>query len=286
MKAFEYFEPESVVEVLSLLNQFKGEAKILAGGTDLLVQMKHRKIAPKYLISIKSISGLSYISFDEEKGLNIGSSTTIAELEDSLIIRSRFPVLHQAATDLGTRQVRNMATLGGNLCNASPAAETAPALIALGASTKILSESGERVAKLEEFFIGPGQTVLKTGEILAEINISNLALNSRAIYLRHAFRQKLETAIAGVAVANFNGKDEFIKDVRIVLGAVAPTPKRALKAEKLATEKRMDGNLLEKVASLASEESNPITDVRATAEYRREMVKVLVKRAFNEIVRL
>jgi len=287
MKPFDYFEPQSIDEALSLLKKLRGEAKVLAGGTDLLVQMKQRNIAPKYLVNIKGIPGLDRIRYSEKEGLTIGSLATIADLEDSLIIRERYPILHTAARELGTQQVRNVATVGGNLCNASPAAETAPALIALGASAKIVSRSKEKVVKLEDFFTGPGETVLKTGEMLVEIYVPKLASNSKGVYFKHAFRKKLETAIVGIAVlANFNGKGESFKDIRIVLGAVAPTPKRALRAEEIARGKRMDESLLEEVAFLSSEESNPITDVRATAEYRREMVKVFVKRAIKEMMNL
>jgi len=285
MKPFEYLEPQSIEEALLLLEQFKGEAKILAGGTDLLVQMKQQKTSPKYLIDVKNIPGLNSIEFSEERGLDIGSLTTIADLEESPTVRDRYPILYAAGKELGTQQVRNIATVGGNLCNASPAAETAPALIALGASAKIVSRSKEKVVKLEDFFTGPGETVLKTGELLVQIHIPNVAPNSKGVYFKHAFRRKLETAIVGVAVlASFNGKGKSLKDLRIVLGAVAPTPKRAIRAEELAKGNRVDGNLLEKVAVVASEESDPITDVRATAEYRREMVKVFVKRGLNEIV--
>ena len=287
MKPFEYFEPLSVDETLSLLERFKGEAKILAGGTDLLVQMKTRKTAPKYLINIRNIPNLDRIEYEEGKGLRIGSLVTIADMEDSPIVRDRFPILHKAARELGTQQARNVATVGGNICNASPAAETAPALIAMGASAEIANRSGEKVVKLENFFRSPGESVLKAAEMLIGIYIPNLPLGSEGVYIKHAFRRKLETAIVGVAVwALFHGKDKCLEDARIVLGAVAPTPKRALRAEDLAKGKRMDENHLESIASLASEEANPITDVRATAEYRREMVKVLVKRAFNEIVNL
>lgn len=285
MKPFEYFEPRSVDEAISLLNLFKGEAKILGGGTDLLVQMKYRQISPRYLINICNIPGLNCIEYHAKEGLRIGSTATIADIEDSPVIRDRFPILYRAASELGTQQVRNIATVGGNLCNASPACETGPALIALRACAIIAGYSGKRVVELEDFFIGPGETVLKGEEMLVEIHIPKLSSNTRGVYLKHAFRKKLESAIVGIAVlANFKEKDNPFDDIRIVLGAVAPTPKRAIRAEELAKKKKMDTRLIERVASVASEESNPITDLRAKAEYRREMVRVLVKKALNEIV--
>ncbi len=269
------------------MNQFKGKAKILAGGTDLLVQMKRGKIAPEYLINIKNISDLDRIEYDVNRGLTIGSLALIADLQESYTIRDRFPILHGALSQLGTQQVRNIATIGGNLCNASPAAETAPALIALGASAKIVGHGGEKVVKLEDFFVEPGKTVLKIGQILIEIQIPNVSPDCKGIYLKHALRRKLETAIVGVAVS-LSTDFEYgpVKEANIVLGAAAPIPKRALKAEQLAKGKKIDQHLLNEIASVASEESSPITDVRATAEYRREMVKVLVKRAFTELIKI
>ncbi len=287
MKPFEYIEPHSVEEALLFLNQFGNETKILAGGTILLLQMKSQKITPRYVVNIMNISGLDRIEYNEKEGMTIGSLATIANLEDSFILRDRLSILHQAARELGTQQIKNIATLGGNLCNASPAAEMAPALIALGASAKLVSLSGERVVKLEDFFVGPGKSVLKTGEMLIEVQVPHPPPGSKGIYLKHAFRKKLEMANVGIAVlADFNEKEKFIKDVLIVLGAVASIPKRALEAEALAKGKKMDGELLERVALLASEESSPIDEVWASAEYKREMVKVFVERAFDQILSL
>jgi CO/xanthine dehydrogenase FAD-binding subunit len=279
---FEYFAPKTIEEACSLLAKYKGEARVLAGGTDLLVQMKNREITPRYLINIKDIPDLDYIRYDDKEGLRIGALTTIEALKTSTLIRRRFGILGQAADVLGTVQIRNRGTIAGNLCNASPAAETAPALITLAAKARIAGVAGERAVALEDFFIGPGQTVLQVGEILTEIQVPNLPPRSGGVYLKHSIK-RMDIAIVGVGVVvTLDG--EVCNDVKIALGAVAATPVRAKKAEEIIRGQGMDRELMQRAAQIASEESRPIDDIHSYAEYRKQMVKALAKEAMEQAV--
>lgn len=287
MKPFEYLEPTSVSEGISLLAKYSGEAKVIAGGTDLLVKMKQGKESPQYVIDLKSIPGLDYINYDSEEGLRLGALVTIRALEQSTEVHQRYPAISQAASRLGHVAVRNIATLGGNLCNAVPSADMAPALVGLSARAKIVSPGGERVVPLEDFFTGPGDTVLKKGELLVEIQVPVPLLNTRGIYLKHSMRGTFDLAIVNVAVVvTLEPEDEVCKDIKIVLGAVAPTPMRAKRAEAVIKGKRIEDKVIEEAAQIASEQARPISDVRASAEYRKEMVKVFTRRAIMEVISL
>ncbi len=282
---FEYIEPTTIQEAISSLVKYDNKAKVIAGGTDLLVQMRQKTIRPEYVVDITNIPGLDYINYDEKRGLRIGALTTIRSLEKSAELRMQYPVISLAASKLGSVAIRNLGTLGGNLCNAAPSAEMAPALIGLSANAKIAGPSGERIVPLENFFTGPGTTLLKEGEILVEIQVPIPAPNTKSIYLKHAIRGSIDLAIAGVAVlATFEPQNRVCEDIRIVLGAVAPTPMRARNTEEVIKGKRMDENLIEKSAEVASSEAKPITDVRASAWYRTEMVKVLTRQAVRGIL--
>lgn len=280
---FEYFAPKTIDEACSLLLEYKGEAKVIAGGTDLLGQMKRKEALPKYLINIRGISDQDYIIHDGQEGLRIGAQATILSIETSSLVQGKFGILAQAASELGTVQVRNRATIGGNLCNAAPSAEMAPPLIALGARVKIRAASGERIVPIEDFFTGPGQTLLKAGEVVAEIQVPDLPPRSGGVYIKHCIRRAQDLAIVGVGVITTMDKD-VLSDVKIALGAVAPTPIRAKKAEEILKGKKPEDALLEKAGLTASDEASPIDDVRGSAEYRRKMIKVLVRRAIKQAV--
>jgi carbon-monoxide dehydrogenase medium subunit len=280
---FNYLEPTTIKEAVSLLSKYDGRAKVIAGGTDLLVQIRDKVILPEYVVDITYLPGLDYISYDKKQGLKIGALTTIRALEKSGELLQACPVIAQSAGLLGSVAIRNVATVGGNLCNAAPSADTAPALIGLSARAKIVGPGGERVVPLEEFFTGPGQTVLKTGEMLAEIQVPVPPPGTKGAYLKHS-RSAVDLATVGVAVIMVLDSGEVCKDVKIVLGAVAPTPMRAKKAEEILRGKKIGPALIEKAAESASVEAKPITDVRASAEYRREMVKVFTRRAITQIM--
>ncbi|MBA7712186.1 6-hydroxypseudooxynicotine dehydrogenase complex subunit alpha [subsurface metagenome] len=258
---------------------------MIAGGTDLLVPMRQKVIRPDYVVDIINIPGLDYINYDDEKGLRIGALTTIRSLEKSAELNQRYPVISQAASQLGSVAIRNMGTLGGNLCNAAPSAETAPALIGLSAEARIVGPDGERVVPLEDFFTGPGTTVLKTAELLVEIQVPVLPLRTKGVYLKHAIRGSIDLAIVGVAaIVTLEPGSNVCKDIKLVLGAVGPTPMRARQAEEIMKGKKIDDALIDKCAQVASDESRPITDVRASSWYRKEMVKVFTRQAIKEAI--
>jgi len=278
-----YFAPKTMEEACSLLSSHKVEAAVIAGGTDLIVCMKKGIALPRYVINIGRIAGQDYINYDEKKGLRIGGQAPILSLATSPVIRAKYGVLAQAAGELGTPHVRRGATLAGNLCNASPSAETAPALIVLGASLKLVSTERERTVPLEDFFVGPGQTVRAPDEILAEIRVPNLAPRSGGVYLKHTVRKALDLAIVGVAVM-VTMEGDSLHDVKIALGAVAPTPLRAKAAEAVLKGKKATDSLLQQAGQVAADVSRPIDDIRSSAEYRRKMVKVLTIRAIQQAI--
>jgi len=278
-----YFHPETIEEALSLALKYKGECKFLSGGTDLLVQMRRGGVLPTYIINIGGIRDQSYIRYDEQEGLRIGPLTTIHSMEASSIIREKFSILAEAVSHMGTVQVRNRATIGGSLCNASPSADPAPPLMVLDSRVKIISGCGERVVPMEDFFTGPGQTVVGSDEMLAEIQVPKLMPQSSGVYLRQTTRKALDLAIVGVAV-RVTMDDDVLRDVRIALGAVAPKPIRAKGAEEILKGSEITNDLLEKAGQRASDESSPIDDVRGSADYRRKIVKVFVMRAIKQAV--
>jgi len=281
---FDYYSPRTLAEACSFLSQHKGKARVIAGGTDLLVKMGDRKLAPQYLVGLKGISDLDYIKHDAPEGLRIGALATNQAIANSPVIRERFGCLAEAAGEMGTVQVRNLGTIGGNLCNAAPSADVAPPLIALGARLKLVSPRGERIIEAEEFFAGPGETVLMADEILAEVQVPKQPAETQAVYLRLSQRSQVDIAAVGVAVSVTVGREGVCNEARIALGAVAPTPIRARKAEEAIKGKRIDDDLINRAAQLAAEESRPISDIRSSADYRREMVKVLTKRAMKQAV--
>lgn len=283
MKAFDYFSPKTLDEAYEILIKCGKEAKLMAGGTDLLVEMKNGDVNPKYVIDLKQIPTFKRIEHDGERGLKIGALVTIHEIESSSIIRRYFSILSEAASVLGSVQIRNKGTIGGNLCHASPSADLAPPLIVLDSKVKIVGKSGERLERLEDFFIGPGLTILNPDEILNEIQIPFLPPNSNGTYLKFSPRKAMDLAVVGVAtVITLNPSNSICTRAKIVLGAVAPTPIRAKKSEKLLEGRRIEKDLIDEVSNLATEESRPISDIRGSAWYRREIIKVLVKRSITQ----
>jgi carbon-monoxide dehydrogenase medium subunit len=284
MNNFEYLEVKSVRATSALLAQYEGKAKVLAGGTDLLVAMKRRWITPEYVINIKRIPGLDYVRYGEREGLKVGALATLHSLECSPIVQQRFPVLAIAISKMASLGIRNMATIGGNLCNASPAADTAPALIGLGALIKVEGPTGKRLSDVEEFFLGPGQNALQSDEVLTEIQIPNSPSRTRGVYLKLS-RTAADLAIVGVTFfATFDSKHSSVIEAKIVLGAVGPTPMRARQAEVLIKGKGIKDVPVEKAAEIAAAEAKPISDVRASADYRQHMVKVMTAQAIRQVL--
>jgi len=279
---FEYLRAETKEEVCSLLSQYE-EAKVVAGGTDILVQMKMRTITPPYLIGLKNIPDWDTIE-GNGKGLRIGALTTLHAVENSSLIREKFPLLAQVAHQMATPHIRRMGTIGGNLCNAAPSADMAPPLMALGAKVKIQGVEGERSIGVEELFTGPGNTILKKGEIVTELELSPLPPHSGGVYLKLPARTAIDIAAVGVAVVvTLDPTDATCSDIKIALGAVAPTPIRALKGEAVLKGKKFEAGLMQQAAKITLQEAQPISDVRSSAGYRAEMVGVLVQRALRQV---
>ncbi len=292
MQTFEYVKPKALEEASSFMVDHAPEAVVFAGGTDLLVQMKDGVIMPGYLIDIKGIEGLGSISSSlppsqggiegGATGLTIGATATLNAVAASPVVKERYGLLAQAAQTIGSYPIRNRATLGGNICNASPGADTAPALLAVDASVRIFGPNGERAVPLGEFFTGPGATVLKPGEILAAIQVPPPPLGAAYRYIKLGRCAAVDLAIVGVAVLGFwDGGNPSGYGFRIALGAVAPTSIRVPRAEDILA-RAVDDEAVERAATAAMEVAQPISDVRASKEYRSAMVRNLTRQGIRE----
>jgi aerobic carbon-monoxide dehydrogenase medium subunit len=281
MKEFDYVRPASLQEACAALVCDDGSVKPLAGGTDLLVQMKDGGLRPRALVSLRDVPGLRFIRLSDDGSLEIGAATTLAAIENSPEVLQYFPAIAEAASFIGSIQVRDRATVGGNLCNAAPSADTASILIAYGALATISDGIAERTVPLEEFFTGPGTTVLRPGELLVRITVPAPPANSFGKYYK-TFRSAMDCCTVGVAVcATFAEGSAAVRDVRLVMGAVAPTPMRAPACEELVRGSVLDDDLITAVGARAAEEIRPIDDVRASAAYRRVLADVLTRRALT-----
>ncbi len=281
---FEYVRPRSVKDAIRILAREKGGAALLAGGTDLVVKMKMDRAAPGTIVDIKRLAPLGGpIKPSGKSAIAIPPLTTLAEIASSTLLKRRLPVLPATALLMASPQVRNRATVGGNLANAAPSADMAPPLMALGARVKIHARSGVRTIALEELFTGPGQTVLGATGILGTITVPLLPRGARAAYHAYTVREAMDLSIASAA-ARVQRKGGRIASVRIVLGAVAPTPLRVREAEEALAGTRGTAADIEAAATAAARAALPITDVRATDGYRRDIVRVVVRRALAEVL--
>lgn len=274
MKAFDYFSPGELEEATRILADYGPEGRALAGGTDLLIRLKRRQWQVRGVVSLKRIATLRHLSLNGE--LRLGARVTLNDLIRSPLILEHFPVLAETAGTMAGVQVRSLATVGGNICNASPAADMAPPLIALDARVVIVGRDGERVVPLDEFFIGPGKSVLTPGELVRELAVPHDD-STRVAYTKLEHREAMDIAIAGVGVS-IKTEAQYCKDVRIVLGAVAPIPLRARQAEDFLRGSELTEENIREAARIAAREAKPIDDVRGSAWYRREMVEVLTRR--------
>ncbi len=278
-----YFAPTTEEQTLELLRCLGPEARMLAGGTDLFIAMREKGLRTRSLIDIKGVAGLRGIASLNGSGLSIGAATPLHEIETSPLVREASPVLSSAAETIGSLQVRNRGTLGGNLVNASPAADSAPALLVLDARVELVSPAGSREISLETFFTGPGKTVMEPGEILKRVIIPRLEPGQFSVYLKFGPRRAMDIAVVGVAVSLIFGRDRTCREARVALAAVAPTPLRAPRTE-AALVGKIDEAAITHAAAEAMAEAKPISDVRASAEYRRHLVGVLVKRAVSQVI--
>lgn len=278
---FEFLQPKTIEEATNLLLELGDSAKIINGGTDLIPPMNDGVLKPEYLIDIKGIPDMDYLKYDEKGGLKIGALTKLRNIELSKMVKDKNPSIAQAAKYVASTQVRAKGTMAGNICNASPSCDTAPILIAQDA--KVLVRGPENTLKVPagEFFKGVKKTILEKGEIVTGIIVPPLASDEYAAYIKHSVRKAMDLAIVGVAVwLKMNG--EKCLDCRIVLGAVATTPIRAPKAEEILVGKEISDELLEEAGVAAMNSCHPINDVRASAEYRYDMVRVFTKRTVKK----
>lgn len=276
---FEYTAPRTYAQAVKALTAHS-RARILAGGTDVVLQQRHGSgPQPRAVVDIKRIRGAGDLRLDARGGLTIGPAVTMSQLEQSSEAARLFPALVQGAAAVGSVQIRNRATVVGNICNAAPSADTAPGLIVLGARARILGPDGRRSLPVERLMAGPGKTALARGELVTAIQVPAPAPRSGSAYARHTPRHSMDIAVAAVGAAVELGEDGVTcKRARLCLGAVAPTPLRALGAERLLRGRELADEDLEVAAAAAAEECRPISDVRASAEFRRELVRVLTRR--------
>ena len=281
MRTFEYLAPRTLDEAVGLLKQHGVKARPLAGGTDIVVQMKENATRfpyPEVVIGLARIPELRGIEFSERDGLRLGAAVTMAEIAESAVIRERYAAIAAGAGVVGSLQTMNMATVGGNLCNAAPSADTAPPLLAYEAQAVIVGPSGRRTLALNEFFAGPGRTALTADELLAEVRVPAPASRTGSAYRRHTPRKQMDIAVVGVAAVLTLGDGGRIERARIALGAVAPTPMRALKAEAALEGQTASDETFARAAEAAAAECTPISDQRGSAEFRRHLVHVMTER--------
>ena len=273
---FEYFAPRSLAEACAFFTAHPQGVSVLAGGTDLLVKMKMRKVVPQYLLNLKTIPGLDAISYREGEGLRIGALATIQAIKNSSLVQRRCPILAQAAAVESSVQIRNLATLGGNSANASPAADAPLALMTAGASVIVVGPAGERVILLEKFSVGPGRTILQPGELIKEVLVPPSPPRTGAAYRKHSLR-RTDIAIVAVSIVLTLSEDLCCSEIKVGLGSVAPTIIRAPRCEALVKGRRIDEDLANAIAREAVAEAKPISDVRGTAEYRSKAISELAR---------
>lgn len=282
MKKFSFCNALSLQEVWEILEQYGEGAKLIAGGTDLVVQMKSKLISPEVVINLLPLKELKGIE-KKDGFIRIGALVTHATLEISPLLRPKWMVLAEAAHKVGSPQIRNWGTIGGNLVNASPAADSAPALLVLEGEVVLVSKRGERQIPLDSFFLGPGLTILEKDEVLKEILVPLPPENSVSTFLKLGRRKSLDLAIVNVAVLlHLAPATNYCLEARIALGAVSPTPIRIRKTEEFLTGKILKEEIIREAGWRAQEECQPISDIRASASYRQEMVKIMVERAIKK----
>jgi aerobic carbon-monoxide dehydrogenase medium subunit len=283
MRNFDYLEPTTVAEACTLLKQHAGEAKVFAGGSHLTILMKQGLYQPKALVNIKKISELKGIKYDEKEGLSIGALVTHREIETSALVREKFPVLCDAEREVANIRVRNMGTVGGNLASGEPLTDLSQIFISLDGKAKITGPEGQRAIPIEELFLDFYTTSLAEDEILTQVLIPPLPPRSGVDYIRFSSSSVVDKPSAGVAVRlTLDTGTETIQTARIVLGCVGATPVRARKAEALLNGKKLVLELAEETGSIASQECSPISDLRGSEQYKRAIVRTLVRRATSK----
>jgi carbon-monoxide dehydrogenase medium subunit len=285
LHAINYESPKTIDEAVKLLATHGEKARPLCGGTDLLIQLRAGVRRPEYVVDVKNIREMRRIEFSMQHGMRLGAAVPCIEIYENADMRKYYPGLTEAAHLIGSLQIQSRASVGGNLCNGSPAADTTPALIALAAKGRVVGPGGERTIPVEDFCTAPGRTVLQPGELLVEFHIPVPARNSSDAYLRFIPRNEMDIAVVGVGAAvtlDLNG--ERINEARIGLGAVGPTPIYAREASQAVIGKGIDDQNVDRAAQLAINASSPIDDMRGTAEFRRHVVGVLTRRVLARAI--
>ncbi len=283
---FTFYEPKTLDECLSLLDRHGSDAAVLAGGTDLLVNMKKGLIKPLVVVSLGRIRELREIRTGGDPGkLRLGSMVTMDAIGTHREIKKHFSILAQGAQKLGSPLIRNRATIGGNLVTARPAADSHGPLICLGARIKLTGPPGSREVAAEDFFQGPGASVTRPNELLTHIMINEAPPRCGSVYLKYGIRKTLEISVVNVSVLLGLKKDKTITHARVALGAVAPRTIRSQKAEKCLIGNPPERKTIEKAAEAAAAQCEPISDIRGSAEYRRILVAVLTRRAIQDAAR-
>ena len=282
MNAFDYAAPRSVDEAISLLSAGNGNVGVLAGGTDLIAQLKENRRKIDLLLDLKRIPEATALTFDEA-GLHIGAATPCSKIYTSEVVKSRYPALVDCTELIGSIQIQNRGSMGGNFCNASPAADTPPSVIVQGGVCRIVGPSGEREVAAEDFFLGPGQNALQAGELLIAIRIPTPVANSGAFFLRFIPRNEMDIAVANAAAAVVLDEDKAtIQSARVSIGAVAPTPLLVADAgDALAGKATDDEDAIQAACEAARVAANPISDMRGTIEQRVHLSGVLTGRAIR-----
>ncbi len=280
LKSFELLEPETIDEALQNLNDYSTRAKIIAGGLDLVLKMRRHEILAEYVISIQNIPELEYVTFNREHGLKIGALATLRQVEKSMDVKKNYPLLMEAINSIPKPRVKNMGTLVGNLCVGTPASDIAPVLMVLGAKFRIANSASEKIIPIDDFFIGVGKTALEPDEMVLEVLVPWNSSETSSAFLKLA---KTKADIAKINVAVMLSFDEIkCRDAKIALGCVAPTVIRATKAEEVLKGEELDEEIIVRAAQISTEETRPISDVRSTAEYRKEMARILVRDALGQ----
>ncbi len=280
---FELLEPDSVEEAVSLLNEHREEAKVIAAGQSLVLMLRCGVVRPAFLVALNKRLALDDVSETSEGNLRIGALATHRQIQASRVVQRKAAVLAQAVSLIGSTPVRNFGTLGGNLCHNEMGGDPPPALLVLDAAAECLSPRGKRKIPLTDFFKDYFETCLEPDEILLGVEIPPPPLGMKGVYLKHTLRSG-DLAIVGVAV-QLAMKDDFCQEIRIALGGVAPVPFRALEAEALLRQRLLSDHLIGGAAAAAADMSDPISDAHASADYRRSMVQVFVRRALQRTLR-
>ncbi len=286
MKNFEYVTPKTLREAIAQLSEQNGNARVLAGGTDLIVQMRIKRLQPERVVDVKKIPEVNELSYGPKRGLRVGAAVPCWRLYNDREVVERYPGLVDSASIIGGIQIQGRATIGGNLCNSSPSADSTPTMIVYGATCEIAGPNGKRQVPVAEFCTGPGTNILTPGELLVSVTFPPVRKFSGAHYLRFIPRNEMDIAVVGVGayVELANRKKDF-KTVRIALAAVAPTPVVAEEAANLLVGRAVSDEAIEEAARAAKSAARPISDMRGTAEYRTHLVGVLTKRALSGALR-